>query len=213
VSPRQNRVLPTGEIVADPARGLFTGNRGCLHDDQGRIGRARWRHPHWITCALDYKGWRRQLMQPGRWTELFFLDEAVALAAGHRPCALCRRAAYDAWRRAWAAAGLPGRKADEMDRVLHAARVGRDRQQILHQDDALPTGAFVALSDPHLVPDPNLLPDPHLVVGGHLFPYTPGGYGAPVPRPDGALTVLTPVPTMAVLRAGFQPVLHPSAAG
>ncbi len=89
--PHQNRVLATGEFVADPARGLFMGNRGILHDEYQRIGHVRWRHKAWITCRLKYKGWFREIMQLGNYTELFFLDEAVALAAGHRPCALCRR--------------------------------------------------------------------------------------------------------------------------
>jgi hypothetical protein len=197
--PLQNRVLPTGEIVADPGRGLFTGNRGILHDEDRSLGRARWRHPHWIVCALEFKGWRRVPMSPGTWTELFFLDEAVALASGHRPCALCRREAYLRWCAAWAAAGLAGQSADDMDRVLHAARIGPHRRQALYLDDDPPPGAFVAL------------PAPHLVLGDRLLPFTPSGYGAPVARPGGPLTVMTPAPTVAVLRAGYRPVLHPTA--
>jgi hypothetical protein len=93
--PLQNRVTPLGELVADPARGLVYGNRGCLHDETGRI-RRRYNGRRWIACRLEFRGWRRRpLMQPGRFTELFFLDEATALAAGHRPCALCRRGDYD----------------------------------------------------------------------------------------------------------------------
>ncbi len=198
--PRQNRVLPTGEIVALRDRGLFTGNRGCLHDDEGRLGRARWRHPHWITCALEWKGIRRELMAPGRWTELFFLDEAVALAAGHRPCAYCRREAYNGWVAAWQAAGLPGRWAKEMDAELHVARVGEGGAQRHFIDDNPPLGAFV------------LMDRPHLVVPGGLRAFAPSGYGPLIPRPAGSLTVMTPAPTVAVLRAGYAPILHPSAA-
>ncbi|WP_253279588.1 hypothetical protein [Loktanella sp. 3ANDIMAR09] len=90
--PLQNRVLPTQEIVADPARGTLTGNRGILHVADGVMGRARWKSKAWICCTLDWQGRRRQLMTGRKWTELFFLDEATALAAGHRPCAYCRRA-------------------------------------------------------------------------------------------------------------------------
>ena len=103
--PRQNRVLPTGEIIAHPARGRFMGNRGILHDASGHLGRSRWKLMGWVTCVLDFKGRQRTVMSPGTYTELFFHDEAVALAAGHRPCAECRRADYRAYR---AAAGLPG---------------------------------------------------------------------------------------------------------
>jgi hypothetical protein len=200
---RQNRVLPTGEIVADPARGMFTGNRGVLHDDHGRIGAARWRHPHWITCVLALPGRPpRPLMAPGRWTELFFLDEAVSLAAGHRPCAYCRREAFARFRAAWAAADLQGHRAPEIDAVLHSARVRRDRRQVTHDADAadLPDGAFVLCRG-----------SPHLVIGPKLLPFEPSGYGAPEPRPSGTVTVLTPAPTIAVLRAGYRPDLHPSA--
>ena len=93
--PLQNRVSPLGELIADPARGLVYGNRGCLHDETGRIRRS-FAVKRWISCRLEFKGWKRtRLLQPGRFTELFFLDEATAFAAGHRPCALCRREDYD----------------------------------------------------------------------------------------------------------------------
>ena len=194
----QNRVLPTGEIIADPARGMFTGNRGCLHDDQRRLGPARWRGKAWIICALAWQGWQRQVMTPRTWTELFFLDEAVALAAGHRPCALCRRDAYMAFRAAWGDRA----RAVAMDAALHAARVGPDRRQRHFKADvkALPDGAFILLGN-----------RPHLVRAGLACPYDPAGYGTPVSLPQGEVTVLTPEPTVAVMRAGYRPVLHPSA--
>src|SRR5262249_40373383 len=116
--PLRNRVTPLGELIADPARGLVYGNRGCLHDERGEI-RRRFATRRWLSCRLAFKGWHRTaLMQPGRFTELFFLDEATALAAGHRPCALCRREDYD---RFLAIVGARG--ADEIDERLHHERL------------------------------------------------------------------------------------------
>ena len=123
VASRQNRVTPFSELVADPARGLIYGNRGCLHDAGGRI-RRRYNGKRWIACRLEFKGWRRSpLMQPGRFTELFFLDEATAFAAGHRPCALCRRADYDRFAALWRELHPAQRGADAIDAQLHAERV------------------------------------------------------------------------------------------
>ena len=201
--PRPNRVTPEGTILADPARGLFMGNRGCLHDAAGRLGPARWRHPHWIICLTAFKGRRRPLMAPGRYTELFFLDEAVALAAGHRPCAECRRAAYLAFRAAFAGQPLP---APEIDRILHATRIGRDGRQMTHVAplDTLPAGSFIRLPGDAA---------PFLVTDTALHPWSMAGYGAPRPRGTGPVTVLTPAPSVAALRHGYRPVLHPTAAG
>jgi len=199
----QNRVLPTGGIVADTARGLFTGNRGILgFDAGGRLGPRRWTHHHWIICTLTHPRGRDHGAQPARgWTPLFFLDEAVALAAGHRPCAYCRPAAYAAWKSAWAEAHGPENH-DAMDRRLHMARVTRGRAQVTHRAQAagLPDGAFVDWRG-----------RPHLVSGDGLRPYAPGGYAAPCPRPMGEVTVLTPAPTLGVLAAGYAPRLHASA--
>lgn len=199
----QNRVLPTGEIVADPGRGTLTGNRGILHGADRRLGTRRWTHPHWISCALDWKGTRRVPMTPGTWTELFFLDEAVALAAGHRPCALCRRAAFTAFAAAWAAGtGLPA-AAPAIDRVLHAARVTHDRRQVVHRADPrqLPDGTFVKCRGAA-----------HLLHGGALRAFSMQGYGPATDLPhDAAITVLTPAPVVDALRAGYRPLLHPSA--
>ncbi len=137
--PLQNRVTPTGEIVATPHRGTLMGNRGVIHDAEGRIVRP-FRVKRWIACRLEFKGRHRELLQPGRWTELFFLDEATALAAGHRPCAECRREDYRRWQAAWAAA-FPGAptNADAMDERLHADRLGP------RPVAEAPPGAFVAL--------------------------------------------------------------------
>ena len=194
----QNRVLPTGEIVADPARGMFTGNRGCLHDDQRQLGRARWKGRAWIICTLEYKGWRRKVMTPRTWTELFFLDEAVALAAGHRPCALCRRAAYVAFRTAWG--GAP--RAPDIDAALHEARLdGRQQRRFRADAASLPDGCFILWQG-----------NPHLIRAGMAYPHAPAGYGPAVLMPEGEVSVLTPAPVVGVLRRGYAPVLHSSLA-
>ena len=194
--PLQNRVMPWGEIVADPARGTLTGNRGVLHDDGRQLGRARWRHRAWISCTLHWRGVRRVPMSPGTWTELFFLDEAVALAAGHRPCGLCRRAAYRAFQAAWAAAELGEARAPMIDAVLHPARIMRDAAGATHRADAdtLPDGTFIAHSD-----------GAARLAGATILPFRPGGYGPPLPRPTGLVPVLTPAPIVAVLAAGYTP--------
>jgi len=208
--PLQNRVAPTGEIFADPARGLFMGNRGILHDDEKRLGPARWRHRHWIVCALAFRGRRRAVMQPHRYTELFFLDEAVALAAGHRPCAECRRDRYRAFLEFWAkgsghAGALPD--AGALDATLHAARVeSRSRRQITWRArlEALPDGTFIRLEDRD--------DTPRLVLGDALLAWSPAGYGGALMRaPLAAVIVLTPRPTVAALAGGYLPELHPSA--
>jgi hypothetical protein len=206
--PRPNRVTPTGEIIALAARGTLMGNRGILHDATQRLGAARWRHPHWICCRLAFKGRRREVMAPGRYTELFFLDEATALAAGHRPCRECRRDDFRrfqaAWRRAFAAADAT---APAIDRVLHKARIDpRTRGQIRFQAplDDLPDGSFIVL--------PDAPSTPLLIVGERLLPWRPSGYGPARARPVTArCLVLTPGPTVALLRAGYVPTLHPTA--
>jgi hypothetical protein len=199
MSPRQNRVLPTGEIVAQPFRGLFMGNRGILHDGVGQLGVARWKHPHWVCCVLAFKTRHRQVMTPNRYTELFFLDEAVALAAGHRPCAECRRADFNAFR----AALDPDLSAPEIDAALHPARVkSHTRLQVRHEAalDPLPDGAFI-LHDGTA----------HLVSGAYILPLASDGYGPAHARPRGTVTVLTPKPTLKALQNGYRPVLHSSA--
>ncbi|MGI9390928.1 MAG: hypothetical protein ACR2O1_12790 [Boseongicola sp.] len=199
--PLQNRVLATGEIVAHPARGLFMGNRGILHDDEQQLGTVRWRHKAWVTCVLQHKDWHREVMMPGNYTELFFLDEAVALAAGHRPCALCRRDAYNAFREA---AGFRD-SAKAMDEILHAARAIPRRFEQCRTDmeiDKLPVGAMIL----HGVPK--------LVLEDRFLPVAPDGYGSPEPRPtSGNATVLTPAPTIEALREGYRPTIHSSAGG
>jgi hypothetical protein len=206
--PLQNRVTPIGDIIAAAARGTLMGNRGILHDASRRLGAARWRHRSWICCRLSFKDRRREVMAPGRYTELFFLDEATALSAGHRPCCECRRNDFRAFQAAWRrAADTPDASADAIDRVLHRARVDPGtRCQIRFEAplDDLPDGAFVLL--------PGGTPSPLLVLGEHLLPWRPAAYGAPRLRPSGArCLVLTPRPTLAVLGAGYAPLLHPTA--
>jgi hypothetical protein len=197
--PRQNRVTPLGELIAHPARGLVYGNRGCLHDAGGRI-RRRYNGKRWIACRLEFRGWHRHpLMQPGRFTELFFLDESTAFAAGHRPCALCRREDYvrfgDLWRELH-----PGEAgADAIDARLHEERLEPKREARVAD---LPDGVFV------------LRNEPWLVLRSELRRWTPAGYADQMPRPTGRAVVVTPPSLVAVLRAGWTgavPFLHPSA--
>ncbi len=202
--PRQNRVTPYGALIAVPDRGMFWGNRGVLHDRQGRLVRYS-RGRAWAICLLDYKGRRRQQWAPGRLTELFFLDEATGLAAGHRPCGECRYRDYQAFKHAWAQAHggrLPGVQA--IDARLHADRLAgpgvRRTYRALLAD--LPDGTMVGHQDA-----------PFLVHAGRLLAWTPGGYlDRPAPEPaSGEVTVITPRATVAVLAAGYRPVLHPTA--
>ena len=201
--PLQNRVLPNGDITAISARGTLTGNRGIIHRADKTLGTARWSHHAWICCTLDWQGRKRSVMTGRNWTELFFLDEAVAFAAGHRPCGYCRRSDYNAYVAAWTTAKGRRPSAKAMDKALHPARVTRDRQQVTHEDwlADLPNGAMISWND-----------QPHLVQSHTLHPYTPEGYGAPCPRPRcGKATVLTPKPSIDVLRNGYAPMLHPTA--
>jgi hypothetical protein len=203
--PLQNRVYPTGEIVADPARGLMMGNRGCLHGQGRELGVSRWRSKLWICCVLDWKDVRRDPMPPGRWTALFFLDEATALAAGHRPCGYCRRSDYLDFAGAWQAArSRPARpRAVEMDAQLHAERVDRARRQRTHRRPVpeLPDGVMVRTAS-----------GPALLVGGALRPWSPDGYSPPDPAASGVLAeVLTPPSIVAAIEAGYRPMVHPSA--
>lgn len=205
--PLQNRVTPFSELVADSARGLVYGNRGCLHDAHGRI-RRRYNGKRWIACRLEFRGrYRAALQQPGRYTELFFLDEATAFAAGHRPCAECRRVDYERLIAIWREVHPDQIGADAIDAQLHEERVDPEtRAQLRHRAalEDLPDGTFV-LRDR----------EPCLVRGGELLRWTPAGYVARIERPArGEAVVLTPPSLVAVLRAGWQPLVplvHPSA--
>lgn len=202
--PLQNRVTPLGDIVAAPERGLFTGNRGIIHDSQSRtLLKRRWAGRAWLLCVLSFRGVRRSVMAPHTWTELFFLDEATGLAAGHRPCFFCRRAAALAFQERFpihAQGAKP--KAPEIDKVLHAERL-QDNRKRLHALTSpaadLPDGAMI-LQDGA----------PHLILRGLALRWSLSGYNAPVSALDSA-HLITPPSTVAVLRAGYQPRLHPSA--
>ncbi|MGJ3263552.1 MAG: hypothetical protein ACFE0R_10000 [Salinarimonas sp.] len=210
--PLQNRVTPFGELVATPHRGTLMGNRGCLHDAEGRIGSARWRTRAWIACLTAFEGRRRALMQPGRYTELFFLDETSAFAAGHRPCAECRRADWRRFAAAWRAGhGLAPDAplaAPALDRALHAARVEpRTRDQVRHRArlGTLPDGAMVALPD---APEAALL-----WRDGRLWPWSPAGYDPPrAADPQLAVDALTPAPVLRAFEGGYAPGVHHTAA-
>jgi hypothetical protein len=201
--PHRNRVDPFGEVVADPARGGLFGNRGVLHDRQGEIRRHH-RGERWIYCRLDFKGRRRELMQPGQYTELFFLDEPTALAAGHRPCMECMRERAVEFRDAWAHANpaLAGKavRVTAIDAVLHEERLdGSDRKRTyMASVGELPAGAMLLAE--------RLGAAPHLIDSGHLREWTFAGYLDPVAvSPDEVVDVLTPPSTVRAIAAGFAP--------
>jgi hypothetical protein len=208
--PRQNRVTPFGEIVATPDRGTFMGNRGVLHDGEGRTVRS-WALRRWIVCVLEFRGRKRRVMTPGRYTELFFLDEATALAAGHRPCAECRHARFldfcNAWGQAHPDGGRSARPtAQEIDDRLHAERIAPDRSKRTFKAalDGLPDGVIVAV--------PASGQKAYLVRGDDLLAWSPGGYRERRRRLKGEeVRVLTPPSTVKAIRAGYVPEVHPSA--
>jgi hypothetical protein len=207
--PLRNRVTPFSELVADPARGLVYGNRGCLHDEHGRV-RRRYAVKRWIACRLEFRGWKRSpLLQPGKFTELFFLDDATAFAAGHRPCALCRHDDYQNFVTRWRDLHpRDTRGADEIDARLHEERVEpgtRAQRRHAAPYPELPDGAFVVVDEA-----------PLLVLGDRLLSWTHGGYDGSRPRPrSGTAAVLTPPSIVAVLASGWEgvvPLFHPTAA-
>ena len=202
--PLQNRVTPTGEIVATPHRGLFTGNRGIIHDPATKtLLRKRWSSPAWITCVCEFRGWRRQVMARRSWTELFFLDEATAFAAGHRPCFFCRRDDARRFQAAWQDGnGVTNILAREMDKVLHGERLDRAKKRLhplavpLAQ---LPDGAMV-----------EAVGESYLIVQGRALLWSMAGYRAVDTALSNAM-LLTPPSTLRAIGAGYQPVLHGSA--
>lgn len=195
--PLRNRVTPTGDLIATPRRGTMYGNRGVLHDDDLVLVR-RHQVRRWIVCVLEFRARHRTVLQPRRYTELFFLDEAVALAAGHRPCAECRHADFQRFRTAWAVAhGLSVTPAaDEIDRTLHPQRLLRDGARITEPSefDRLPDGVFIRWRD-----------DSWLWQAGLLHRWTPAGYADRREPFHGPVSVLTPPSTVATIRAGYHP--------
>lgn len=204
--PLQNRVTPFGEIVAVSARGLFTGNRGIIHEPATKtLLNRRWSSKAWLVCALEHKGVRRAVMAARSWTELFFLDEATALAAGHRPCFACRRDAANGFRQAWAKGnGIAAPQSSDIDAALHRERLDNRHkrlQPLSSRIKNLPDGAIVAVGG-----------EAFLVLAGATLRWDFSGY-LPADPPGGAAHLLTPPSTLRALAAGYRPALHQSAWG
>ena len=203
--PLQNRVLPTGDIVADVNRGLFTGNRGIIHDPATKtLLNKRWSSPAWLVCLCEYKGKRREVMSRQSWTELFFLDEATAFAAGHRPCFYCRREDATRFRNCWEEGNGAGRVlARDIDAVLHRERLVGAKKRLYPLE--------VPLAE---LPDGAMLQEgmqSHLILRGRALKWSPAGYREAQNAIWGGM-LLTPPSTLRTLAAGYRPVLHPSAA-
>jgi hypothetical protein len=207
--PKQNRVTPWGEIITTSARGMLMGNRGCLHDAQQQIRRL-YQSKRWIICRLDFKGRHRLVMAPGLYTELFFLDEATALAAGHRPCAECSRGRFDLFRALWTRANskLAGRRkpsAPFIDNVLHHERLSAANEKITYEAplSQLPNGSFITLDATTAC---------YLVLNDNLLAWSPAGYTKKFSRPDDRVVrVLTPQSVVRTLALGYRAVIHSSA--
>jgi hypothetical protein len=201
--PLQNRVTPTGDIIATPHRGIFTGNRGIIHDPATKTLTRRWSSRAWLTCVCEFRGKRREVMARRSWTELFFLDEATALAAGHRPCFFCRREDANRFRAAWQQGNRMGKVlARDIDAVLHAERLAAGKKR-LH---SLPAPM-------RELPDGTMLHDgseSYLVARGRALLWSPAGYREEAMEIESAM-LLTPPSTLRALSAGYKPVLHPSA--
>jgi len=206
--PRQNRVTPFSTLIATPARGTLMGNRGCLHDDQGRIRRL-FLGRRWIICLLDFRNRHRSIMTPGRYTELFFLDEATALAAGHRPCAECQRDRFNLFREIWAQANpeitsLHRPPALLVDVALHLERTAVNAQTRRYCDsfDALPDGTFVTDDEQHAC----------LVLKNQRLLWTPAGYASPEKHSlRFPARILTPASVVRTLETGYPVGVHSSA--
>lgn len=208
--PRRNQVTPFGQIVAVPERGTMMGNRGVLHDDEGHIRRP-WQVKRWLIYLLEFKGRHREVMASDRYTELFFLDEATGLAADHRPCFECQWGRFLAYRKAWVAGNCRDVPPEEIpvaliDDRLHAERIcpHRTKRTYTTNLDELPDGVFVTLGD--------RADEAHQIWKGSLLAWSPGGYRGWRSRPRGETgSVLTPASTVAEIRAGYLPEIHPSA--
>jgi hypothetical protein len=198
--PLRNRVTPAGELIATEHRGTMYGNRGLLHNENLALVR-RYQVRRWLVCVLEFRGRRRPIMRPRRYTELFFLDEAVALAAGHRPCAECRYAAYQSFRTAWTAArALPAKPAaDDIDQVLHWQRRLVDGARVTYPAllSELPDGVFIVHDEEFW-----------LAHDGGLNRWTPAGYADRIDQFDGPAAVLTPRATVEAIQAGYRPLVH-----
>lgn len=202
--PLQNRVSPFGEIVATSDRGQFTGNRGIIHDPATRtLLNRRWSSKAWIACVCEFRGRRRKVMSTRSWTELFFLDEATAFAAGHRPCFYCRRADAVAFRDAWARGNRRvGVFAKDIDKMLHDERLDRGIKRLHPLRTSvrnLPNGTMVSLGDRSF-----------LIANGQSWLWSFGGYRRSSASLEGA-KLLTPPSTVSAFRAGYRPNIDASA--
>ena len=198
--PLQNRVDPFGDLIATPARGLFMGNRGGrIHTNEQTLTPRRWASPQWICCVLDFKGRQRDVW--GRYyTELFFLDEPTALAAGHRPCFECRRKDAEHFAALFAGKGRRA-SAPAMDKVLHAERLNGKRKRPYRMPfGELPDGAFVSIDG-----------EPYAVRGNRLLQWSSTRYAQRIGRRRGTADVLTPPSIVRALSRGYRPRWHPSA--
>lgn len=203
--PRNNRVNPFGDLIATEARGDLMGNRGCLHNDRGQITKQLARI-EWITCLISYNGRTRQLMSPGQYTELFFLDEATALAAGQRPCGTCQRERLKEFKTKWceAVAGRPA-TLKEIDQQLHRERLGAGTSLkfTLASTAGLADGSFVV----HESNSQSAM----LLWRKHLLTWAVEGYGGPIKPMLGRYALITPPSIIRLLAAGYRPAVHPSA--
>ncbi|MBT6277219.1 MAG: hypothetical protein HOI95_24190 [Chromatiales bacterium] len=207
--PLQNRVSPSGDIQAVDARGTMMGNRGIIHDYRTReLLSRRWQHQAWICCVLEFKDFQHPIMGKSRYTELFFLDEATALSAGHRPCAYCRRSDFNAFKRHWVTANRPGHtlnsvKAPDIDRQLHRERTTRNRLKVTFESKlaALPLGTVILNAGSQ-----------QLVHGQCVLEWNADGYRKAEPiAAEQLVTVLSPRSIVAAMSAGYRPAIHASA--
>jgi hypothetical protein len=206
--PKQNRVTPLGEIIASPSRGLYMGNRGVLHNQNGDIQR-KWKLKAWITCELEFKGRKRQLLLPGRYTELFFLDEATALAAGHRPCGECRRKEYKLFKTLWLQSNRKlltnnNPVIAEIDTIIHSQRINKNQDKVRFRSQLkdIPNGVFVQFKGKHHT---------YLLFEGNLYEWSPFGYISKKPRKSkDEIFVLTPKSIVKIIETGYPVKIHSS---
>lgn len=206
--PLQNRVDPWGSLQSVSARGAWLGNRGILHDENRQVV-APWRHKSWVTCKLEFQGRKREIFSPGKYSELFFLDEATALSAGHRPCAECRRERYSEFKAIWCTVNLEnGSSTDisvaQIDKQLQMERAVRGGGKVTYRTDfgAVPAGAFIEIGG-----------GAFLLWQGRLHQWSVHGYSPTnlVPSQLDVVTMLTPASIVRALQHGFRPQVHESA--
>lgn len=208
--PRKNRVDPFGQIIAVSARGTLMGNRGVIHSSDGSIKKL-WRSKSWITCLLEFKDQKRDIMSSGKYTELFFLDEATSFSAGHRPCSTCRHQNFKRFKSLWLSAnshklGLNATNIDNIDNILHTERILPDNTKNIYKEKLckLPNGTMLSLSDEDSLA--------YLLVNGLLLEWSPFGYTNCLRiSPDHLVNVLTPKSVVSTFLGGYSPNIHYSA--